>query len=480
MEEVLKSVRETVRRFHMFTRGDLVLVGVSGGPDSLALLHVLCSLREELDIGLHVAHLNHRLRPEAGDDAAFVASVAAGLGLPFTVAEADVAGLARRRRISLEEAGREARYEFFGRLREETGARRLALGHNRDDLAETVLMRVLRGTGPWGLAGIPPVRDGWIVRPLLDVPRAAVEAYCRAAGLEPRRDVTNVDPAAFRNRVRHRILPYLAREANPRVAESLARLADVVREDEEWLAGLVAERFAALARKEDGAITFPLDEFASLPRGLQRRLLRQAFAALGGGTAGPDFAGVERALGLLERSPGRRVALGPGVDVWREQATVAVARRLPRRPFCYRLPVPGSVEVPEAGVLVEALVLSGKPGAEPSPDSRWEARAGRGARQVLLDAGAVTGPLAVRSRREGDRLWLQGLPGPARLKGLLRKWGVPRRLRDRIALVTACLATGDEVILWVVGHAVDARFARVGGAERLLLLRCVELPAAIC
>ncbi len=470
MEEARRLVEETIRRFGMLRPGDLVLVGVSGGADSLALLHILWSLRASLDISLHVAHLDHRLRAEAAEEAEFVRRTAAELGLPVTVAEADVAALARRRRISLEEAGREARYAFFRRLREETGARRLALGHNRDDLAETVLMRFLRGTGAWGLAGIPPVREGWIIRPLLCVPRAAVERYCRAAGLVPRRDATNLDVSLLRNRVRHRILPFLVREANPRLPEALARLAELVREDEEWLAEVVAERFAAVGRADPDAVVFPLASFAPLPAGLQRRLIRQACARLGW-LPGPDFAAVERALALLGGRTGRRAVLGGGLEAWRERDALTVARRREEAPFSHVLPLPGEVTVPEAGLRLEARLLSPRGGAAGGTVSPGE---------VLLAAEGLTGPLTVRSRRDGDRLWLPGRAGPTRLKRLLARWGIPRRLRDRIPLVTARLASGEEVLLWVVGRAADARFQPRPGDESLLLLRCVELPDAIC
>ncbi len=471
MDEVRRLVEETVRRFAMFTPGDLVLVGVSGGADSLALLHVLWSLREKLGVSLHVAHLNHGLRREAAADARFVSRVAGQLGLPVTVAEEDVAGIARRDRLTLEEAGRQARYAFFRRLRDETGARRLALGHNRDDLAETVLMRFLRGTGPWGLAGIPPVREGWIVRPLLSVPRAALDEYCRRAGLAPRRDETNLDVSLFRNRVRHRILPFLLSQGNPRLPDALARLADVVREDEEWLGEVVAYRFRSIARAEEEAVVFPLDLFSPLPPGLQRRLVRQACASLGW-LPGPDFAAVERALSLVRGATGRRAVLGGGLEAWRERDALTVARRRETAPYSRLLPVPGAVLVPEAGVRLEASLMPGDAGRGPA--------AGGTPREVILAAGDLLWPLTVRSRRDGDRVWLRGRARPSRLKRLLARWGVPRRLRDRLPLVTGRLPSGEEVLLWVVGHAVDARFLPRPDTETLLVLRCVELPDAIC
>lgn len=474
----MRAVRAALARHRMVAPGDKVLVGVSGGPDSLALLHVLWRLRAEIGVALHVAHLNHLLRGEqAAEDAAFVRAVSEGLGLPCTVEEAPVARLARERGLSLEEAGRVARYDFFRRLAAATGAARVALGHTRDDQAETVLMRLLRGAGPSGLAGIPPVRDGWVIRPLLAVSRAAVEAYCRAHGLRPRRDPTNEEPSFLRNRVRLELLPRLESEYNPELRQALAQLAELLRAEEEWLGRQAEEAAAGLVRAEGGSVVVGVEGLVQLPLALRRRVVR--LAAERAGVPGPlPFEHVEGVLALCEAAVGGAVSLPGACEARREHDGLVIGAGGGRgAPFSYRLAVPGSVLVPEAGLRLVAEVVPGGAwpprdgaagGAPPDDERRGAGQAG----VAVLDADRLPLVLTVRSRRPGDRFRPLGMRGEKKLQDFLVDAKVPRRERDRVPVVEA----GGEIV-WVVGHRVDARFAAGEASARRLVLRAWREPA---
>lgn len=464
---LVTAVREAIRRHQMFLPGEKVVVAVSGGPDSLALLHLLWTLRGELGITLHVAHLDHGLRgEESRAEAEFVRDEAARLGVPATVVRTRVADLARERGLSIEEAGREARYRLYREVMAATGAARVALGHNRDDQAETVLMRFLRGAGTAGLAGIPPVRGGWIVRPLLTVSRAAIEGYCREQGLSPRRDPSNEQDRFLRNRIRRELLPLLESEYNPGLREALVNLANILRAEEDWCGRMAEDVLARVAREEEGTIFLPVQALGEAHVALRRRLVRLAAARLGPGGRGLTFEHVEQALALLAAGAGHSASLAGGVTAWREADAIALAIGDPEGAstdrFTYPMPVPGRVEVPEAGLWLNAEVRPVGAAVHAG-----DVNQGEGVQSAVVDADRMTAPLVVRNRRPGDRFWPLGLGAEKKLKEFFIDAKVPRRLRDRIPLVEA----GGQVV-WVVGYRVDERF-RVGPATR----RVVALTA---
>ncbi|MBC7339700.1 MAG: tRNA lysidine(34) synthetase TilS [Firmicutes bacterium] len=503
MRDVYQTVMAYARRHHMFSPGDTVVVAVSGGSDSVALLHLLCRLAPRWQLQLHAGHLNHLLRgEEAEEDARFVAQLAASLGVPITVGREDVAARAASRRLGLEEAGREARYEFLEHLAQRVGARRIALGHTRDDQAETVLMRLLRGAGVEGLAGIPPVR-GTVVRPLLAVGRAELQEYCRAQGLSWRTDPYNLDLSYLRNRVRHRLLPGLEEVAGPRVRERLAELAEVLRPDVEWLREVEGETLSRVASRRGENLVLDPGVLAALHPALRRRVIRRAVLAvkgpgrqLGWGhvqavldllgeyrLAGrPDSPGEQweapvdgpgapapTAAGALEGEthlPGGVVArLGPeGLVIGREGGERAVAYR-------YHLPVPGLVEVPEAGLVISAgIVREGEwQRADIAGEGEWQRAVAPGggerlARRAVLDYNKTGAVLLVRSWRPGDRFFPLGMESPKKIHDFFVDEKVPRVQRQRIPLVLS----GDQIV-WVVGYRIDHRF-RVTPATRDVLV----------
>ncbi|WP_173297945.1 tRNA lysidine(34) synthetase TilS [Thermanaeromonas sp. C210] len=442
MESFLAKVRRTISRYGLLNRGDKVVVGVSGGPDSLALLYCLLELRDEFGVSLHVAHLNHLLRGEAAArEAAFVSRLAEDLGLPATVEARDVRAYRKECRLSVEEAAREVRYAFLREVAARVGARKIAVGHQADDQAETVLLNLLRGSGLAGLKAMVPCREG-IIRPLLFVSRAEIEAYCREKGLQPCCDWTNWDTAYRRNKIRHELLPLLARQYNPAVVPALARTAALLAEENELLEDLARQGLARVVL-ERGPASLLLDReaFLGLAPALQRRALRAAAVEVGGGA---EFEHVEALREIIRAGTGA-LTLPKGVQVRVEGGRIRFGR--PGRGageapvFSYPLRVPGVTSLPEIGRAIRAEVLPPPERVVAPPHEAW------------LDWERIAGPLVVRNWRPGDRFSPLGMKGSKKLQDLFVDAGVPAAERRRLPVVAA-----GKNIIWVAGVRIAENY----------------------
>src|SRR5438093_4697064 len=433
----------------MLAGGETVLVAVSGGADSVALLHLLSGLAADWRLRLHVLHVDHQLRAESAADADFVRALGARLGIPV-----DVATVAVDRRGSLEAAARSARYAALEACATRIGAERIALGHTADDQAETVLMRLVQGAGVRGLSGIPPVR-GAIIRPLIELRRSALEPELERAGLAWVEDASNRDPKFLRNRIRHELLPLLSDSYNPEIATALVRLSSLARETVGALDRAAEAELDRLAVWGDRAATLRLEALRALPRPVAAEVLRQAAARLG--SRAPLRAWAHRGLKrVLAPAPPRRPFRlgGVRVEVSGDRIRVGTqpAPALPPR----TLTVPGRVALPEIGRALEARLLPAAGYVLP-----------RSADCVAFDAAGCPRSLLVRGRRRGDRFVAFGA-GERRLKSLLIDAGVPRWDRNRLPLVEA----GGE-ILWVAGVRRAAAAPITAATQEVLEIRLV-------
>jgi tRNA(Ile)-lysidine synthase len=457
---VLAKIRRTIIRYNLLREGDKVVVGVSGGPDSLTLLHALTELRSDFGLSLVVAHLNHMFRGEAAvRDAEFVRAVADRLGLLSFIESVDVPKLAAAG-MSSEEAGRKARYEFFEQVAGKTAADKIAVGQNMDDQAETVLLRLLRGAGAEGLAGVIPFREDRVIRPLLDVSRREIEAYCAASGLVPRVDATNLQPIYLRNRIRLQLLPLLENEYNPNIRRLLARTAALLRDENDYLAGEARRLLQNRLVMRAGQAVLPVQALTEQHPAMQRRLVRECIRKISGSLRGIGFRHIEMVLALADAGEsGKRLSLPHGLRVEKEYAdivfylagvqTAAVPARL------WLLRIPGNTMIGEFGCRFEASYTSGS-----KPADNWE---------VHLDPERLRLPLAVRTRRAGDRISLPSDGGTKKIKDVLIERKVPRRLRDAVPVVVD--ATG--AIVWVVGHRLAGGVSAGESTLRPLSLRVV-------
>jgi tRNA(Ile)-lysidine synthase len=447
---LVPTVERTIRRHAMLAGGETVLVAVSGGADSVALLHVLTGLASAWRLTLHVLHVDHGLRADSARDADFVRALGVRLGVPVDV-ERVLVGAG-----SPEAAARAARYAALEAWAGRLGAARIAVGHTADDQAETVLMRVLGGSGVRGLAAIPPVR-GRVIRPLLEVRRPALRDALQAAGLAWIEDPTNRDPKFLRNRIRHELLPVLAASYSADVVPALARTARLAREAVDALDRSAAAELARLAAVEADALTLPRARLAALPAPVAAEVLRQAAARLG--SRAPLRAWAHRGLRrVLAAAPPRRPFRLGGVTVEVSGDRVRVGARPAPALVPRVLAVPGRVELPEIGRALEARLLPASGYALP-----------RAAERVAFDAATLPRALTVRPRRPGDRFRAFG-GGERRLKSFLIDAKVPRWERDRLPLVDAA---GE--IVWVAGLRRGAGAPVTGATREVLELGLIAL-----
>jgi tRNA(Ile)-lysidine synthase len=446
----------------MVRKGDRVLLAVSGGPDSTALLALFAAAAKDLGLALHVAHLDHGWRRSSARDAEFVRRLAIRLKIPVTVGHVDAAewgALARereaggRRQSSLEARARTLRRRFLRATAEQVGATRIALGHTMDDQAETLLLHLLRGSGARGLGAIHPVAEGLFIRPLLGVRRAAILSYLKTRRLAWRSDPTNRDLRLTRNRIRRRLLPILEKSFNIAAVPILARAAALLRDEDAWMDVLAREAFDRCAVVAGDRVTLDTARLEAMPAALQRRVVRLTFRTVRGHLRGLGFRHVERARGLisggLDFPGGLRVTRSNGrleIHAAGKRATSGC-----REALC---PVPGEVAVPDLGIRLRARCLGASEALpEPGPD------------RALLDADRIEAPLLVRPRRPGDRFVPLGGPGTRRLKSFLIDRKVPVDARGHIPLVVS-----GERIAWVVGHRIDDRFKITPRTRRVLVL----------
>ncbi len=493
--DLLHDVSAYIEQYQLIRSGARIIVGVSGGPDSVALLHLLRHIAPSLGLELHVAHLHHGIRgADADADLEFVAHLARDAGLPFVAESADVPALASEARLALEETARRVRYAFLARAAQQAGAQLIAVGHNADDQAETVLMHLLRGAGPAGLrgmlpatrlrdyhllqeaAGLPP--ELTIIRPLLASTRAEIEAYCSEEGLTTRLDRSNLDTTYFRNRLRHEVLPYLA-QINPRISERLRNLAEVVRADYGLLREFVnvAHDTLLIAAYPD-AVVYDLLRWREQPLAVRRALIRRAAYELRRSLRDVAFGHVEQAVDVAQKGQtGAQATLPRALTLTVGYTTLVIAHagalHLPvERPWLQieqEIPVavPGVTALPGGWMLDTTECTewdSQRIETNPNPLVAW------------IDGDALGSQLLIRTRRRGDRFQPQGMHGAeVRLSDFLTNTKLPRPWRDHLPL----LVSADR-LLWIVGMRVS-HGARVRPATtRVIHLRVLaprENPA---
>ena len=486
---VLRQVKATIDRHRLLVPNDTVVLGVSGGPDSLCMFHVLRQLAEEYDVKLHVAHLNHGIRgQEADDDADFVSELCESYDVPCTVERVDVPALASQWGMALEEAARQIRYVFLGSLVRSLGGKTVAVAHNADDQVETVLMHFLRGSGLAGLRGMRPL--SWLeelrlvgepdktppestdrirlVRPLLEVPREEIEAYCRDHDLRPRFDRSNLDQTYLRNRLRHELVPLLE-TYNPNVRSLVRRTSKVIAADYDLVRGLLNHTWPKVVRDEsEEAIIFDLAVFRLLPLGLRRSFVREGIHRLRSSLRNINWVHVEDALQVIDTGrAGAMATLPQGLSLTVGYTEIVLASEgyehshedWPRIRGPLTLPIPGGAYIPDGRWTVTTRIVRRQilPDDWPQNPDPYLA---------YLDAERAITPLILRPRQEGDYFVPLGLNHRQKLSDFMINAKIPRGERATVPL----LISGSK-ITWVVGWRVDARFAVTSDTQMVLTVQ---------
>ena len=492
-----------------------MVVGVSGGADSVCLLHVLAKWQKRLGIKLHVAHLNHRLRGvESEADAEYVSDLAGSLGIPVTIDRQDVAAYRTERNCSIEEAARELRYAFLARVAREVGANRIATGHTRDDQVETILMHILRGTGITGLCGLAPCSpmaydsqgmplpaspsslpasplslpakrsNLLVIRPLLDITREETTSYCQQHQLDPRIDSSNLSLSFFRNRLRLQLLPLL-RQYNPSVDQALLRLADIAKEDNAFLEQQVSGLWEEVAKQENNVIYLDKRQLANLPIALQRQLLRAAVARLAGDARDIEASHIEAARSLLNKPAGKRISLPHGLICHGGYNELAITRLPPaiaseawqsQLPPCPFPPLPGEfpLKVPGETVFPGWKVIASIVGERVDALSlRGVLSTSEGTCQSNLvadfDYHKTGTELFVRQRQPGDRFQPLGMNTHKKLQEFMVDVKIPRSWRSHIPIVCS-----PQQIIWIVGWRIDDRVKTTEASKEILRLEFIK------
>ena len=472
---------QVIARERWLGSDDPVLLAVSGGPDSVAMLSLFCALNQQPDwsLGLNVVHVNHHLRgADADADAEFVQEQCRSWHVPCTIESADVAGRARAEKMSVEQAGREYRFELFERICLKTGIKVVALAHHADDNAETILHRIIRGTGLRGLAGIRPqrpLREGGdidVIRPLLTFRRAEIEAYLAERGIAFRQDASNASLSHSRNRIRHELLPLLRERFNPQTEEALIRLAEQARGLNAYLAETGDRMLDSLVvEHNDRQLILHCPPLLRKPRVIQTQLVRSAILRMGCPEGELTYGHLNAVADLAAgREGSKSLDLPAGLRVTRQYARLVFERSASGPPQQaraseIRVATEGTTPLPDFGLEITVDHL-------PADDATIAAHIGLRSEGTLcrceewLDADAVHPPLIARSRRPGDRFFPLGMTGMKKLSDFFIDEKIAADQRERV--VVLCDQLGP---IWVVPLRIDERVRLTRATRRILRLR---------
>jgi tRNA(Ile)-lysidine synthase len=479
---ILKKVYLTIEGYDLVRKGETVLCAVSGGPDSVAMLHAFRELNElqQMEWKLHVAHVNHGLRGKSSDeDEEFVRGMAEKLKVPCHSGRVDVEGFREKEGKSVEESARELRHGFLQELALKLGAQKIALAHNLDDQAETILHRILRGTGLRGLKGMAPIRvlsrkhDLFVVRPLIEIERYEIEAFLRERGIPYRTDLSNFDTSLTRNKIRHKLFPMLESEFNPRVKMALVKLGQtsgsfylLLRE----IANEVYENTKMISG--EGEVCLSVEEFAKLPPAIQTLIIDRAVKTVLGRVPQLNFEHYLEIISLCgEHAYQKAIRLPRGLEARREGYILKIARPQaapePIRFVRRKLKIPGRTVIRKLNLEIDAEVLEGKIVVLKDYFKNKDYT------EEIIDYERLAGPLEVRLRKRGDSFVPLGSRGSTKLKKFFIDNKVPKTVRDRVPIVT-----DEKRIIWVVGYRIGDEVKITDATRKVLKLKVKRLEVA--
>lgn len=454
-----RQVLEAIKKYNLIEANDNILVGVSGGPDSMALLYVLMEIRRDIEFNIFVAHVNHGVRgKEALEDEKYVEDTARMLNLPYFSKTVDMDGYAKKHKISSEEAGRELRYLFFNEILSKIGGGKIAVAHNKNDQAETLLLRFFRGAGIDGLKGME-YKNGNIIRPLLGIERREIEKYLSDKNIESRIDRTNLETIYDRNRVRLEVLPYIKEHFNSNIVDTLWRMSEIMSIDSDFLDSFSKKTYVKIVKeKAKNSIILDGDAFLKEHRSVQQRIIRDAIVDINGSLKGITYKHISDALALfLKGETGKRINLIDNIIAKTSYNDFIIEKEegIKSEDFIYKLNINDSTYLNDIGYEFNVEV---KPIEKVNINTKNRFI-------KYFDYDKIIGNIYVRNRRDGDRFVPFGMNGSKKIKDYFIDEKVPKDIRDRIPIIV-----DDKNIIWVVGYRISETYKITDNTENVLII----------
>ncbi len=461
MKDLYIKVVNEIKKYGMICYGDSIVAGVSGGPDSMCMLHILIRIKDEYNLSIFAAHLNHQFRgKEADEDALYVKNICNAWGIPAFIKVFDVPAYAKETGLSSEEAGREIRYKLYDEVVKKVGAQKIAVAHNMNDHIETILMNLLRGSGTEGLKGIEAVR-GQIIRPLINAERSEIEEYCRINGISPRIDKTNLEPIYGRNKIRLELIPYMKNTFNPNIMNALYRLSHIAALENDYMDKEAENAFLEVAEDHENSIKYNINKLHSLHPALQRRVIRIGLEKLLGSLKGIEYKHMEEILGILNDSTGAAVTLPKNAKAYVSYENLILGYKLDKLhdKYCYTLKLDSENIIPPLSIKAVVKTLKAWEIADIKKDKHV----------AYIDKAKISEDLVLRNRLEGDVFSPIGLKGSKKLKEYFIDEKIPREDRDKIQLIA-----DEKEIVWVIGRRLSEKYKITDKTEDVIMIKIVR------
>ena len=454
-EKVINIIKEN----NLIEKDDKIVIGVSGGPDSMALLYILNNIKEEFEFSIYVAHVNHGIRKEeADDDEEFVKNICLKLAIPFYSTKVNMNQYAIKNKLTSEEAGRAIRYGFFNKILDKLDGGKIAVAHNKNDQAETLLMRFFRGTGLEGLRGME-YKNVNIIRPLLDISREEIEDFCRENSISVRIDRTNLEPIYGRNKTRLEVIPYIIKNYNKGIVDTLNRTARLAQMDSEFILGIVEEKYKNIVVEESpNSIVLYIDKLKDEHYSIKSRIIRRSIEKINGNIKGIEEKHINNIISLIDdNTTGKSINITNNIVVKTRYGNMIIQKEIISNinSFRYYFGIGDTIDVYELGSTITSRIV---PVTE--VDLKQTNRFIK-----FFDYDKIKDGLYIRNRKDGDRFTPLGISGSKKLKHFFIDEKIPRDERDRIPIIE-----DSKGIIWIVGYRISEEYKVNSNTSRVLVL----------
>lgn len=451
------KLEDKVRESNLIEAGDRIVIGVSGGADSVSLLSILAKLKDEFNLALFVVHINHSLREEADYEEEYVRSLASNFGAEFFSKKVDINKLVELEKKSTEEVARNVRYEFFYEVLEKVNGNKIAVAHNLNDSVETTLMNLIRGTGIDGLCGIQK-ENGKIIRPLINIERAEIEEYIKENNLIAMQDKTNFESIYTRNKIRNELIPYM-KKINPEVVDAIYRTSLLLTSSKDIIKDIVNEKYSEIKLKEDGVV-LNKNKFLNLNIGLKREILRVAINDFLGNLVDISMVSIDNAIDIISNSQSGAVAkISKNVKIKISYDKLIFFNEQEKTDFCYELNVPGVTYIPEINKKIIVKIAK----VEEVPN-KYEDK-----NKCFFDIAKVGKKIYVRNKKDGDFFEPTGMLGKKTIKKFFSDLKIDSNEREKIPIIST-----DSDIIWIAGFRASRKFLKDKNTKEVIIFEYGE------